>query len=33
MSLTQCKQCDEWCKGEFCSDECKKQWESRDMIL
>jgi len=28
MSLTQCKQCDEWCKGEFCSEECKKQWQA-----
>jgi len=32
-NLTQCKACDTLCEGEFCSDECKEHWESRDELL
>jgi hypothetical protein len=31
--LTECKACDEPCSGEYCSDECREYYETRDKPL
>lgn len=33
MSLSQCRQCETWCKSEFCCEECEEEHEKRDVPL